>query len=181
MKDGVRQGIGMIFYAPDVWEVGRWSEGKFSAFKNSQTANADIASFRASNKEQNRIMREQLFAAAENFAQAGLTVATMVNDIKGGGASSAAGGDEAVDGNVPSGKSRSYYQTMYDKWESKAKETYKDGVRHKASAETPGDFRVVTSEGKLLRTYQRSMEQVRRMAKKEGFNLKVSKYETVSF
>lgn len=57
----------------------------------------------------------------------------------------------------------------------------KDGVRHKASAETPGDFRVVTSEGKLLRTYQRSMEQVRRMAKKEGFNLKVSKYETVSF
>lgn len=85
MKNGVRQGIGMVFYSPEVWEVGRWTDGKFSAIKNSQKANADIASFRASNKEQNRIMREQLFAAAENFAQAGLTVTTMVNEIKGGG------------------------------------------------------------------------------------------------
>lgn len=181
MKNGVRQGIGMVFYSPEVWEVGRWSDGKFSAFKNSQTANADIASFRASNKEQNRIMREQLFNAAENFAQAGLNVTTMVNDIKSGGTTSESGGDESVDGNVPSGKSKSYYQAQYDKWESRAKETFKDGVLHKTNAETPGDFRIVTAEGKLLRTYQRSMKQVRRIAKKAGFSLKVSKYETVSF
>lgn len=181
MKDGVRQGIGMIFYAPDVWEVGRWSEGKFSAFKNSQTANADIASFRASNKEQNRIMREQLFAAAENFAQAGLTVTTMVNEIKGGGASSGDGGDEAVDGSVPSGKSKSYYQAQYDKWESKARNTYNDRVRHKVNAKTVGDGRVATSDAKLLRQYQKAMRQVRLQAQKEGFSIPQSEYETASF
>lgn len=181
MKNGVRQGIGMIFYSPDVWEVGHWTDGKFSAFKNSQTANADIASFRASNKEQNRIMREQLFEAAQNFAQAGLTVTTMVSEIKSGGASSAAGGDESVDGSVPSGKSKSYYQAQYDKWESKARNTYNDRVRHKVNTKTVGDGRVATSDAKLLRQYQKAMRQVRLQAQKEGFNIPQSEYETASF
>lgn len=181
MKNGVRQGIGMVFYSPEVWEVGRWTDGKFSAIKNSQKANADIASFRASNKEQNRIMREQLFAAAENFAQAGLNVATMVNEINGGGASSGEGGDEAVDGSVPSGKSKSYYQAQYDKWESKARNTYNDRVRHKVNAKTAGDGRVATSDAKLLRQYQKAMRQVRLQAQKEGFSIPQSEYETASF
>ena len=179
MRNGVRNGIGMVFYSPDVWEVGKWTDGKFAPFKNSLQANADISSFRASNREQNRIMRGELLSAAGNFVQAGLTVNTMINDIKGG--SAAADVDGGVDASVPSGKSRSYYQSMYDKWELKAKNAYEDRVRHEVKAKTAGDGRVANADAKLLRQYQKAMRQVRLQAKKEGFNIAQSEYETASF
>ncbi len=82
---------------------------------------------------------------------------------------------------MASGKSQSYYQTLYNKWEQKAKNTFEDRVRHKVSAETYGDGRVASSDAKLLRQYQSSMRSVRMAAKKEGFNIPQSKYENVSF
>lgn len=80
IKNNVRQGIGMVFYSPVIWEVGRWSDGIFSAFNNSQAANADIQSFRASNKEFNKEVRSSLFEAASNFGAAlskGVEIAEM--------------------------------------------------------------------------------------------------------
>lgn len=186
MKNGVRQGIGMVFYTPEVWEVGRWADGSFEAFNNSKTANANIEAFRLSNKEVNKQMRADLFTAAQNFAQAGAAAVSIVNDVRGGSIAAGGGVDAgAVDeianeDDIPEGRSKEWYQSLYDKWESKAKSTFKDGVRHKATAETPGDYRIVTAEGKLLRTYQRSMEQIRRKAKKAGHTIEKSKYETVS-
>lgn len=180
MKNGVRQGIGMVFYTPEVWEVGRWTDGSFEAFNNSKTANANIEAFRSSNKEANKQMRADLFTAAQNFAQAGLAAASIVNDAK-SSSGTVADGDMALDGSVPSGKSQSYYQSLYNKWESKAKNTFEDRVRHKVTAKTSGDFRVASSDRKLLRTYQKSMRQVRLQAQKEGFHIAQSKYETASF
>lgn len=182
MRAGVRKGIGMVLYTPDSWEVGRWTDGVFSAFNSSETADTNIRSFRASNSEFNRQTRAALFEAAGSIVQTGLDIASAASGRSGG--DGAVTGDFSADedgGDVPAGKSKGYYQALYDKWESRAKNTYKDGVRHKATAETPGDFRIVTSEGKLLRTYQRSMEQTRRMAKKAGHMIKKSKYETISF
>lgn len=186
IKNGVRQGIGMIFFSPEAWQAGRWTDGNFTAFNNSEKANADIASFRASNKESHREMRSSLLSAAESFTQAGLNTVTMVNGTNtmvngtnGGGQIAAL--DDIDDGPVVSGRSKDYYQTMYDRYEWKAKNTFEDRVRHKSTAKTSGDFRVAASDAKLLRTYQNGMRQTRALARKEGFILKESKYETISF
>lgn len=80
-----------------------------------------------------------------------------------------------------SGKSLSYYQTLYNKWELKAKNTFEDRVRHKVAANTAGDGRVANSDAKLLRQYQKSMRSVRLAAQKEGFSIPQSKYEIASF
>lgn len=69
IKNNLRQGIGMVFYSSKTWEVGRWANGRFSAFNNSQTAKAGVESFRASNMEMNKWMRNSLLEAVGNFAQ----------------------------------------------------------------------------------------------------------------
>lgn len=180
MEDGVRRGIGMVFYTPDLWEVGRWVDGRFSAFKNSQAANSAIEAFRASNKRVNSSMRDDLLNAAENFVQAGLTVNTMVNEIKGGVSSEVVDGVED-DGASSGVKDKSYYQEQYDRWEAKAMKTYESGARRKINMSTHGEGRIVTSEGKLLRQYQRAMKDVRKRAKKKGYIISASKYETIEF
>jgi len=182
MKNNVHQGISMVFYTPSAWEVGRWTDGKFTAFKNSQAANADIALFQKLNKESHQMARDYLFQAAGSFAQAGITAATMVNEIKGGSSTSSDG--DAIDGSVPSGKSQSYYQNMYDKWKRKAENTLQDRARHKASANISGDRgtgRMASSDAKLLRQYQRAMKNIRLQAKKEGFTIVKSNYEDAAY
>lgn len=180
IKNNVRQGLSMIFYTPNIWEVGQWTDGTFTAFNNSQKANSDIESFRQLNKEAHKIARDYLFQAAGSFAQAGLTTATMVNEIKGGSSTDS----EGDDGSVPSGKSQSYYQSMYDKWKAKAESTFQDRAKHKASANISGDRgtgKMASSDAKLLRQYQHRMKQIRLQAKKEGFNIVKSQYEDATY
>lgn len=180
---GEPQGVGMIVYAPDTWEVGMWTEDSFKSIVTSQAAQADRTTFLQLRKQLNKEARALLFEAATNFAQAGLTVAEITSGNSGGGAAaaSAAVADGDAGGSVASGKSLEYYQTIYNKWESKAKKTYEDRVRHKSSATTAGDHRVANADAKLLRTYQKSMRQTRLMAQKNGYQITQSTYETISF
>lgn len=179
MKDGIRQGIGMICYDADMWEVGKWTEGNFKSFNNSRISQAKLEAFKRDNREYRKEMRGMLLETTFNLAQVGLDIAASV---KGNNSQGTAGtGDAGGSASVASGKSQSYYQTLYNKWEQKAKNTFEDRVRHKVSAETYGDGRVASSDAKLLRQYQSSMRSVRMAAKKEGFNIPQSKYENVSF
>lgn len=178
---GEPQGVGMIVYAPDTWEVGKWTEDSFKSIVTSQAAQTDREAFLQLRKQANKEARALLFEAASNFAQAGLTVSEITSGNSGGGATSVAVADGDASGAVASGKSREYYQTLYNKWESKAKKTYEDRVRHKSSATTAGDHRVANADAKLLRTYQKSMRQTRLMAQKSGYQITQSAYETISF
>lgn len=83
MRNGTRQGIGMTFYTPEMWEVGQWTDGDYRPFNNSQIAEASLRDFRAASKEWKREMRGELFEAAENFAQAALTTVTIVQGVQG--------------------------------------------------------------------------------------------------
>ena len=85
-RDGERQGIGMIVYSPEIWDVGKWTDGTFKSIENSRTAENDLAAFRIRKKEANKGKRALLFEAASNFAQAGLAVAEMGNGTKNGDA-----------------------------------------------------------------------------------------------
>lgn len=179
MKNGVRQGIGMVCYNEDMWEVGKWTDGEFKSFNNSKISQANLEAFKKDCKEFRKEMRGMLLETTFNLAQVGLDIAASV---KGNNSQGTAGtGDAGGGASVASGKSQSYYQTLYNKWEQKAKNTFEDRVRHKVSAETYGDGRVASSDAKLLRQYQSSMRSVRMAAKKEGFNIPQSKYENVSF
>lgn len=180
MRNGIRQGIGMICYGLDLWEVGKWTDGEFRSFNNSQVAGDNLAEFRASSKAWRKEVRGLLTEAAFNFAQAGVTAAAITHDASGKSTSKSVA-DNVDDDNVASGKSLGYYQGLYRKWELKAKNTFEDRVRHKVTANTAGDGRVATSDAKLLRQYQKSMRSVRLSAQKEGFSLPQSKYEIVAF
>lgn len=83
MKLGQLQGICMTIYTPELWEVGQWKDGVYTAFNNSQIAEADLLAFRAASKEWKKEMRSSLLEAAGNFAQTGLNVVTTVNEING--------------------------------------------------------------------------------------------------
>lgn len=166
MKDGIRQGIGMICYDADMWEVGKWTEGNFKSFNNSRISQAKLEAFKRDNREYRKEMRGMLLETTFNLAQVGLDIAASV---KGNNSQGTAGtGDAGGGASVASGKSQSYYQTLYNKWEQKAKNTFEDRVRHKVSAETYGDGRVASSDAKLLRQYQSSMRSVRMAAKRKG-------------
>ena len=69
-KNGRNDGIGMKFYSPDTWEVGRWKAGIFSPISNSKKSNENLASFRAANKEANKVMLNEFAQALNEFAQA---------------------------------------------------------------------------------------------------------------
>lgn len=83
MRDGVRQGIGMTFYTPELWEVGQWTDGNYRPFNNSQIAEASLHEFKAASKEWKREMRGELFGAAKNFTQAALTTVSIVQGVQG--------------------------------------------------------------------------------------------------
>lgn len=179
---GAPSSVGMRFYSPELWEVGVWKDGELHVFNNARKANSDIAAVKFERKHTRKEMWNDLLQAGSNFAQAGLKTVEIVNGISGKSNASSSGGGGGDDGaDVPSGKSLSYYQTEYKKWEQKAKNTYGDRVRHKATAQTRGDGRVASSDAKLLRSYQKYMRNVRLKAQKEGFNIPMSAYENVSF
>lgn len=172
--------LGIRFYSPDLWDVGVWKDGEFRVFNNAQKAQSDIAAVKYERKQARKEMWDNLRQAGSNFAQAGLKTMEIVNGATGKYIGFTSGeGDDGAD--VPSGKSLSFYQTEYKKWELKAKNTYNDRVRHKSKAKTYGDGRVASADAKLLRTYQKSMRNVRLRAQKEGYNIPMSEYETASF
>lgn len=183
MTNGIRQGIGMKVYTAEIWEVGKWTDGTFRSFNSSQQANSKLESYKTANKAWKKELRSMLSEAAFNFAQAGVSTATIVNDVKENKAS-ASGAVSNIDDdgeNIASGQSQDYYQTLYNKWELKAKNAYEDRVHHKVTASSGSDGRVASSDAKTLRQYQKAMRNVRSMAKKNGYNIKQSKYETISF
>lgn len=83
MRDGIRHGIGMTFYTPELWEVGQWTDGDYHPFNNSQIAEASLREFKAASKEWKREMRSELFSAAQNFTQAALTTVSIVQSAQG--------------------------------------------------------------------------------------------------
>lgn len=87
IRDGMRQGIGMVVYSPEMWDVGKWTDGVFKSIENSQVANSNLIAFRTANKAANKEIRRLLLGAASNFAQAGLTAAGIANGTNSGGGS----------------------------------------------------------------------------------------------
>lgn len=176
VREGHYEGIGMMFYSPELWEVGRWTDGQFKAFDNSQIAASKLAAF----KQENKAINSQMFGY---FAQAAQSITQLTTDIvtasNGGVSDSDSGYGDA--GNIPSGKSQSFYQAEYDKWAFKAKNQFGSKVRHKVNTKTTMDGQLTVSDGKLLRTYQKAMRDIRNAARKEGYTLKVSEYENANF
>lgn len=186
MKTNVRQGIGIVFTNADSWEVGRWNNGTFTAFNNSQTANSQLATYLTERKEQRKETRKQLLEAFGCFAQAGLKFTSIAADVKANRAAASSSGDlaEGTDAEVKSGMSKEYYQSMYDRWKSKAKKTLGERVNHKVKGKRTGDdgyTRMSSADRKLLRTYQNAMRQTRMIAKQNGYIIQKSSYETASY
>lgn len=182
MKANVRQGISMVFFDADNWEVGRWNNGAFTAFNNSQTADSQLALY----KEQRKETRKQLLEAFGCFAQAGLKATSIAADVKANRAAASSSGDlaESTDAEVKEGMPKEYYQSMYDRWKAKAQKTLGERVGHKDKAKLSGDngyARMASADRKLLRTYQNAMRQTRMIAKKNGHIIQKSPYETVSY
>lgn len=116
---------------------------------------------------------------------AGVAVGVAASKAGGGSsggtyASGVMSATDDVSSSAPSGRSQSYYQSMYDRWKSKAEKTYKDGKRHKESTDR-GTSRMASADARVLRTQQKAMRQARLQAQKEGFTISQSVYETVSF
>ena len=65
-----------------MWEVGRWSDGIFVAFNNSQLAKEKIEQFRLQLKDDNKQMWKELAEAGKYFAQAAILVAETTGTIK---------------------------------------------------------------------------------------------------
>jgi len=182
IKNNVRHGIGIRFYTSDIWEVGKWADGHFTAFNSSQKANLEIAQYKDLVKRHRKETRNSLFEAAGNFAQAALTAKSIVNDIKNESVSvNSKSVDNNVGGEIPTDKDAQFYETEYKKWEWKAKNQFSDRIRHKVTAETHSDGRVATSDAKTLRSYQKMMRNIRLTAKKKGIHIPISDYENASF
>lgn len=191
MKEGKRQGIGMTFYSPEVWEVGVWKDGEYRPFNNSQIDAAKKEDFRASNKAWKKEMRNDLWEAASNFAQAGITTLQIVNEANGNtvGASSDSASDGGVD--VASGRDFNYYKRQYDRWDARAKDLY-EGLTKFGSRTKKGDKHTSGTSGefwnspsyvslkKNFRDSQFNMKKIRNEAKRAGHTIPKSQYETVT-
>lgn len=205
MKAGKRQGIGMTFFSPEVWEVGQWNDGNYQPFNNSQVATASIQDFRSSNKAFNKSMRGDLLNAAGNFAQAGLNVVAMTHGNSGVDLSNATGHisdgqsqvtvdeSETVGSGASSKKlSEDFYRDTYARWTKAAKGAYESltsaGVKVKekktgkdvegsaAGSWNAGHFSAMKME---MRKAQREMKKTREEARRAGYKIEKSEYETI--
>lgn len=180
-KNGVLKGVCMTLFSPDVWEVGQWVDGKYTAFNNSKAANSRTNSYLALTKEHRAEIRSGLFEATKNFTQAAIETATLVNNVKNGGGlgNNAAGSVE--DEKISDGADYDYYLTKYLHWAKKAENTYKDGLSYRLKSNDARWGRIANSTARLLRTQQRMMKQIRTTARKNGHNIPASEFETASF
>ena len=74
-RAGIRQGVGMIVYSPEIWDVGKWTDGVFKTIENSQEANSNTEAFHTANKAANQEIRKLLSEAASGFGKVGRAVA----------------------------------------------------------------------------------------------------------
>lgn len=110
-------------------------------------------------------------------------------NVTSGGAVASAGGAVASE-NVASGRDASYYQSMYNRWDNRAKELYED-LTSRGSRRTKNGTAVSGSSGgywngaayrgmkQNLREAQRNMKRIRMEAKAAGHTISKSNYETV--
>ena len=181
-RDGSPRGVCMTLYAGDVWEVGRYSNGTYSAFNNSTAAKNREEEYRFTSKQQRAQNRASIFEATKEFVQGGLAIASMVTEIRSGGATAAGGGESGVAGeSIADGKDYDYYFTKYKIWLSKTKNAYEDRVNYKLKADDARSGRVATASLRLLRTYQRMLKTIRMSAKKNGHSIPAHELESVTF
>lgn len=110
-------------------------------------------------------------------------------NVTSGGAVASMGGAVASE-NVASGRDASYYQSMYNRWDNRAKELYED-LTSRGSRRTKNGTAVSGSSGgywngaayrgmkQNLREAQRNMKRIRMEAKAAGHTISKSNYETV--
>lgn len=110
-------------------------------------------------------------------------------NVTSGGAVASTGGAVASE-NVASGRDASYYQSMYNRWDNRAKELYED-LTSRGSRRTKNGTAVSGSSGgywngaayrgmkQNLREAQRNMKRIRMEAKAAGHTISKSNYETV--
>lgn len=178
-REGTPRGICMTLFASDVWEVGQWTNGKYRAFNNSIEAGNREQDYRLLTKKRQAEVRSGLFEATINFVQATITLASIVNEMNSGNETSVVSGE--TEENIPDGKDYDYYLTKYKIWLSKTKNTYEDRVRYKVKANDTRSGRVATAALRLLHTRQKMMRTIRLTAKRNGYDIPMSKYETVTF
>lgn len=180
-KEGAPRGVCMTFYAGGMWEVGRYSNGQYTAFNNSTVAKDREEEYRYTSKLQRAKNRASLFEAAQSFAQAGLTVVNVVNDIKTGGVAAGGEGADEVGESIADGKDYDYYFTKYKIWLSKTRKAYDDRVKYKVDNKTYDNPGVARAALRLLRTNQRMLKNIRLSAQKNGHNIPQHELETVTF
>lgn len=205
-KGGKLQGPAMTFYSPQVWEVGTWTDGQYQAFNNSAASAENIAAWRQSKKAFNSSIRQDLLSAAGNFAQAGLNMATIAQggqattstpDLGSAGVQGelTASADEAESGKAGSKKKlpESYYRDAYARWTKTAKSHYEtlthSGFRvvdEKTEKDKGGTAAGTWSKSKFdgikmnLRKAQREMQKIRQEARRAGYTIEKSEYETIN-
>lgn len=111
------------------------------------------------------------------------------------GSSSYGGGDggESYSGSSSgkSGRDISYYQNMYDRWNREAESCYRGLTRAGTRTKQGGKYTSGTAEGgwrpqnyvglkQNLRNAQREMKRIRHEAKRDGYDLPKSNYETIT-
>ena len=110
-------------------------------------------------------------------------------NVTSGGTVASTGGAVASE-NVASGRDASYYQSMYNRWDNRAKELYED-LTSRGSRRTKNGTAMSGSSGgywngaayrgmkQNLREAQRNMKRIRMEAKAAGHTISKSNYETV--
>ena len=98
----------MTLFSPDVWDVGLWVDGIYTAFNNSNADNSRTNSYLALTKEYRAEIRSGLFEATKNFTQAAIETAALVNNVKNGAASGNYAAGSAEDESISDGADYDY-------------------------------------------------------------------------
>lgn len=73
-KEGIPVSIGMVFYSPNIWEVGQWTDGTFVAFNNSSASQEQLAQYKDQFRKGRQKMWSELAEAGKYFAEAAILV-----------------------------------------------------------------------------------------------------------
>lgn len=79
VKDGARQGLGLILFSPYDWKVVKWDGDSYSEITNSEKNNARAAATKQASKEHNRKLRGELFEVALGLASSTTQLVAVAN------------------------------------------------------------------------------------------------------
>lgn len=180
--------MGVMFIKKGDAATGRQCYEKGAAYGNS-TAASNLAAIK--NNE-----RQEKINAVGEFLNGMNQILNGNGGYSASGTSSyQSGNDYGSSSNVSSASSSkrdlSYYQSMYQRWERQAKSNYESltraGVRVKNNGKDTGgsaggSWRPQNYTGlkKLLRESQSEMKKIRQEARRDGYNIPQSNYETVT-